>query len=200
MLVGEIAQGSAVFPKRYGDLIYKAVQLTNVIEVSYSDHPLLAAIQPRQGTVMRWPSAQQYLAAILGKEAIPRGVDSLAPSQLEVICYEYLRMRGILKALLLPIGRGLPDVDIYGIDEKGQDVIAQVTHSNNPKVVRSKVERLREYRSPGATLIVFGPERHRVDDSYVGYVGIEEVFDSLSCPDTDQVYRELISRMLPWDA
>lgn len=196
MLVGEIQSGSKVFLTSYGDLIYKAVQLSNAIEVSYADYPLLAAIQPRQGAVTGWPSAQKYLAAILGREPIPWSVDSLAPSQLEVICYEYLRVSNILKALCLRIGRTLPDVDIYGIDENGQNVIAQVTHSNKPAVAQRKVDTLREYQSPGTKLILFGPERSRVADAAVEYVAIEAVFDLLSRPGIGPVYPKLISKML----
>ena len=70
MLVGEIEKGSKVELLELGKLsdkddIYKVVKLKNVQEVSYLDYPLLAAIQPRLGTLTGWPSAENYLLAIL---------------------------------------------------------------------------------------------------------------------------------------
>ncbi len=117
ILVGEIPKGSKIEVAIYGDLIYKTVQLVNVLEVSYRDYPLLAAIQPR-GTITRWPSAEILVGAILGKGYVPWNVRSLDPSQLEILCYEFLRMKNLLLVLLLPIGRTLMDIDILGLTQK----------------------------------------------------------------------------------
>lgn len=200
MVVGVIEKGSRVeWTDEYGDdFIYKVVQLKNTQVISYYDYPLLAAIQPRLATVTGWPSAQKYLQAILDNERIPLDVKSLAPSQLEVICYEFLRMKGTIKALLLPIGRALPDVDIYGVGNEGE-IIAQVTHSTNHAKVKSKLNQLREYESTSTNLIFFGPEHCRIDDSAVQYIAIEEVFDSLFSAGDETVYPRLIARMLGWE-
>jgi hypothetical protein len=198
MVVGEIEQGSRVEAREYDGRIYKVVQLKNAREVSYRDHPLLAAIQPRQVTVTGWPSAQKYLEALLKKGKIPWSVESLAPSQLEVICYEYMRREGLLSALLLPIGRALPDVDICGIDKCGRNVIAQVTHSSSRRTIAHKLKMLKHYRAAGTTLVFFGPGSCRVNAPQVWFIAIEDVFDRLSS-DGDSIYHQLISRMLRWD-
>jgi hypothetical protein len=138
MLVGEIESGSKVEAKDFGGFIYKTVQLKNAREVYYRDYPLLAAIQPRLTTITDWPSAQKYLEAILGKEKVPCEVGSLHPSQLEVICYEYLRMKKVLSNLLMPIGRTLQDVDIVGIDSQGKNIFAQVTGSTHHKEIEKR--------------------------------------------------------------
>jgi len=202
MIVGEIKRGSKVEVLKlakdpnYNDYIYKVVRLKNAREISYLDHPLLAAIQPRQGTLTGWPSAEKYLQAILGKHKIPWSVTSLHPSQLEVICYEFLRLQGVLRALLLPIGRGLMDIDIFGIDASGKRILAQVTHSTDEKVIQDKLDRLKEYKSRGAKLLFFGPESSQFDDPAVRYISVEEVFDSLCADRTDPIYHRMISRML----
>ena len=175
ILVGEIEKGSQVEVRPYSqdpdyhDYLFKVVQLQSAREVPYLDYPLLAAIQPKQATITGWPSAEKYLSAILQREQIEWSVDSLAPGQLEVICYEFLRMTGVLKALLLPIGRSLPDIDICGIDEHGNKVLAQVTHADETPEMRGKLNRLKEYHSHSVKLIFFGPESIRFDDSAIQY-------------------------------
>lgn len=198
MIVGEIISGSRVELREYGGRIYKTVRLRNAREVSYLDDILLAAIQPRQGTVTGWPSAQKYLEAVLKGRKIPCRVGSLAPCQLEVICYEYLRLKGILEALLMPIGRSLRDIDIYGISERGEGVIAQVTHSGQRRTIRGKLGRLKEYQSADTKLVFFGPESARFHDADVQYISIESAFDWLSCVDSNPIHHRMIRKMLRW--
>jgi len=201
MIVGIIEKGSQVeWTDEYGDdFIYKVVQLKDTQVISYNDYPLLAATQPRLATVTGWPSAQKQLEALLANERMPADVGSLAPSQLEVICYEFLRMKGIIKALLLPIGRALPDVDIYGIGNEGDEVIAQVTHTTDHKKVKRKFNQLREYKSTNTNLFFFGPEHRRIGDSAVQYIAIEDVFESISSAGSGSAYPHMIARMLGWE-
>jgi len=202
MLVGEIEKDSKVelleLSKLFDHInyVYKVVKLQNVQEVSYIDYPLLAAIQPRLATVTGWPSAEKYLLAILGKQKVNWSVSSLDPSQLEVICYEFLKMQGVVKALLLPIGRGLMDIDIYGIGENNERIVAQVTHSTNPIVIQDKLVRLKEYQSENSRLFFFAPEILDLKDSVVRHISIEQVFSVLS--NEKNVYRRMISQMLNW--
>ncbi|MBI5651676.1 MAG: hypothetical protein HZC40_14715 [Chloroflexi bacterium] len=204
MIVGEIEPGSKVEVLErakdpgYKDFIYKVVRLKNAREISYADYPLLVAIQPRQGTITGWPSAEKYLLAVLGKHRVSWSVDSLHPSQLEVLCYEYLKMRGILKALILPIGRTLMDVDICGLGADGQSVFAQITHSADHEEIKRKREQLKEFHSQEAELIFFGPASCKEDNQVDQYIPIEEVFEVLSHSGVDSVYRQMISRMLKW--
>lgn len=195
MLVGEIEPGSKIEPKKFGNYIYKTVQLKNVQEISYQDYPLLSAIQPRQTTITGWPSAQKYLEAILGKREIPWDVNSLHPSQLEIICYEYLLREKVLGALLMPIGRSLPDIDIFGINGQGKYIYAQVTHSTNSNEILKKIKKLKSYKSKNSFLIFFGPKSQKIKDNDVNYIPIEEVF-SLLTSDHTSIYYEMIRKML----
>ncbi len=53
----------------------------------------------------------------------------------------------VLQRLLLPVGKTLEDVDIYGVAEGGALVYAQVTnHRVSTKAAREKATRLRTYR------------------------------------------------------
>ena len=198
MLVGVIEKGSKVeWTDKYGDqYIYKIVQLTRTKIVSYLDYPLLSAIRPRQITLSRWPSAAKQLRAILFEEKISFEVRSLAPSQLEVICYEFLCVTNVLRALLLPIGRSLPDIDIYGINHLNECIIAQVTQSSNPKEIQRKKKILEEYQSLDTQLYFFGPDQYEFSHPTVKYHSIQDVFKFLTSDKVDPIYSVMIQRML----
>jgi hypothetical protein len=196
MLVGEIEPKSKVEVEKFGDYIYKIVQLKNTEEIFYQDYPLLAAIQPRQTTITGWPSAQKYMEAILGKGKIPWDVGSLHPNQLEVICYEYLRREKILDVLLMPIGRTLRDIDIFGIKGQGKYILAQVTYSTDFTEISEKIKKLKSYKSKDSLLFFFGPKSQDINDyEDVEYISIEKVFD-LFTSDSKSVYYEMIHKML----
>ncbi len=191
MLVGEIVQGTKIEIAEYEGNIYKVVQLTKAKEISMLDYPLLRAIRPRQGTVTGWPSAAAYLTAIFQNKPIPRNVRSLAPSQLELVCYEYLRMRRGLRGLLLPIGRSLPDIDIFGIGVDGKNIVAQVTQSRSNGEISKKMDKLQAYRAGNTRLIFFGPSDNRVERQDIDYISVEEAFKEV-----EREYPIIITKML----
>jgi hypothetical protein len=196
MLVGIIPKGSKITPiNRYGkDYIYKVVQLQNVKEISLRDYPLLAAIQPRLATIIGWPGAFDSLYSIVFDKPIPIRLENLSPGQLEVLCQEYLRMKNILKVLLLPIGRNLQDIDILGIGDDGNKVIAQVTHSSQQSKIDSKLHILKQYKGQGGKLIFFGPKSCNIADSDVDYISIETVFGELRS-NKEAIYPKAIKMM-----
>lgn len=164
ILIGKIAPGSQIIAKTFKDpqenkeFIYKTVQLTNSKVVKYADYPLLAGIQPRLATITGWPSAKAVLNAAFRDTEIPRCPSNLHPSQLEVLCYEWLRTYSHLERLVMPIGRGLIDIDILGITRKGNRVSAQVTHSTNPSDLKEKEDRLLSHAAPDDCVFFFLPE------------------------------------------
>lgn len=191
MLVGEIERGSHINISSYdGYDFYKTVQLANVREISYLDYPVLLALQPRNQTICKWPSAAMALWAAFAGRPLPSSVYSLSEGQLEVLCYEYLRRKGIVESLLLPIGRTLRDIDIFGCTSAKRDVLAQVTFGNSG--VEDKVQRLREH-GPDVERYFFLPGRpdgmiQKYPD--VQFVPIEVVFSFFNEDDY------LIKRML----
>lgn len=220
MLVGEIKPRSKIEAIEVGEgklgktkFIYKVVQLERAKEVSYTDYPLLLAIQPRRGTITRWQKAKRYLNAILGSGDIPWSVNSLAPSQLEVLCYEFLRSAKTptkmkLDFLLMPIGRTLKDIDIVGVTMEGKKLFAQITHgSSNLKEMEEKINALRKYESPNTVLIFFGPEKLyekilekselKSEIEPIEYTPIEGVFKLLTSNENSSTYR-MIQKMLDW--
>jgi len=164
MLVGKIIPGSDVIAKEFIDpetgakFIYKTVHLENSRIIRYSDYPLLVGVQPRQATITGWPSAKQVLTAALMNNALPRQPSNLHPSQLEVLCYEWLRTSSNLERLVMPIGRGLIDIDIFGVTATGNRVLAQVTHSVNLTELKDKESRLLQHAGTSDSVFFFLPE------------------------------------------
>ncbi|MBI1948585.1 MAG: hypothetical protein HYS27_23055 [Deltaproteobacteria bacterium] len=182
--VGRIDAGSKVEAEAFVDAssgrtsIYKFVRMTAVKEVRYLDAPALAGLRPQQATITKWPSARVLLNAITNNLPLPVEVTTLDPAQLEVLCFEYLRMKGILSRLLAPIGRTMIDVDILGLDFAGRRVAAQVTHQQNPALVQAKVAALKAHAAVGMRLVMFAP-KGTVTDASVEHVPIEDAFATL---------------------
>ena len=56
-----------------------------------------------------------------------------------------MKDEGLIDRLLMPIGRTMRDVDIFGIDNKGQIVFAQVTFGKGSDI-NNKRKRLAEFK------------------------------------------------------
>jgi hypothetical protein len=194
MLLGELKPGSEVWAEKFGGrYVYKVARLTNCREVTYADFPLLLAIQPRQGTLVGWPSAKDILKSALHGEPLSIEVSSLSPDQLEVVCYEYLRTSERISRLLMPIGRGLIDIDIFGIDSRGRRVLAQVTQACSHKANAEKMNNLLAHRDRESLLYFFGLAENVPKDPAVEVFDIGEVFKA-SLNDTES--RLMVLRML----
>lgn len=139
----------------------------------------LRAGRPRQGTIVRWNCGARLADLVEGrdpKEEWP----NLSTEQQEAACAEFLKWqheRGDLprlRYLLLPVGRTLKDVDIYGLAEDGRKVFAQVTyHSRRRKESDEKVEKLRAYGELGAHLVFFGKGTGPAAEEGIPFVSVE---------------------------
>lgn len=190
---------------------YKTVQLNHkkVQEIPKSDrrYIVLSTLQPRQKTIedytkkpkeslYSWAARTRIMAVFKGQNH--KGVTSLLPSQLEVLCYEYLKEEKILDVILLPIGRTLRDVDIWGLGKKNKEVFAQVTFSDEKQKIQKKMARLKECGDENSIRFFFGPQKGK---RYVAksdkklYVPIEKVFNALQ-KSPKQKYKRMIREML----
>ena len=153
--------------------VLKTVQLEGVVEVGKGEQMGLRARRPRSVAASRWKVGCRLREVAEGS---PRAaaVSSLSPAELESACAEFLRERHpgredlpVLKRLLLPVGRTLEDVDVYGLSDGGALMYAQVTnHGFGTDAAKEKATRLAAYRSvyadresgaaAGVRLVFFG--------------------------------------------
>ena len=150
---------------------------------------------PRQSTLVEWKKGAKILRAIMrGEKMLKREVESLDIGQLEVLCYNYMVKNHYISSLLLPIGRTLRDVDIYGMDKRGQLVMAQVTQSRNKAEIKEKEKELSE-AAEGKSVGLFFARTHSREETKVKFIDIKIVFNELD-NDKDRSYHDIISRML----
>jgi len=119
----------------------------------------LRAARPRQGTIMRWPSAKNGLKSLVEGIPLEECWDSLSPAEQETVCSEYLRKPDfaecpVLERLLLPVGRTLKDVDIFGYATDKKMLFAQVTYIRKEEA-RTKIQDLKAYGNPNSHLVFF---------------------------------------------
>jgi hypothetical protein len=157
--------------------------------------PVLAALRPQQATFTRWPSAAPRVAATYHGLAMPTDVSSLTPGQVEALCYEHLRRCYPEMKLLLPVGRTLPDIDVYGWLPGGQRLTAQVTHRTSPPaVVLGKARQLAKVEGAARRILFAGAESlartrgelHKVAPE-VHLIAVEEVFSEAMASDSSFV-------------
>lgn len=127
--------------------------------ISPSKAMSLRAARPRQGTIRRWPSVKDRLKCLVEEMPIAKSWDSLFPSEQETVCCEYLRHPDVtecptLKRLLLPVGRTLEDVDIFGYAVDGKNLFAQVTYYKKARA-KKKIRDLKKYDNLRSHLVFF---------------------------------------------
>jgi len=119
----------------------------------------LRAARPRQGTIKRWHAVENRLMALVEGVSVEKSWGSLSPPEQETACSEYLRNPDVsycpvLEHLLLPVGRTLKDVDIFGYATDKKTIFGQVTYGSKEEA-GAKIKDLKAYANPNAHLIFF---------------------------------------------
>lgn len=134
----------------------KTLAFEMVKEIPPERQALLLACQPTHGTFCRWKMIGDRVERLVNGEPEPSSLESLVTSQQEVMCAEYLRKHKHpklpkLKALLLPVGRTMKDLDILGLADDNKLLRGQVTFGTD----ESKKRRLKEYDTNGEGHLVY---------------------------------------------
>jgi hypothetical protein len=167
---------------------YKTVRLET--PVMKMPDPVLVAMRPQQSTFTAWPSAAARVCAAFYGSALPLDVSSMTPAQVEALCFEFLRTQHPELKLLLPLGRTLPDIDIFGWLPRAGRVAAQVTHrTTSAATIKDKAQRLAAVTGVGTRILFAGEDK------------IERAKDELaiSAPDVELVPIEQVFRAV-WSA
>jgi len=160
----------------------------------------LICAQPRQGTLCRWGAVMQRVENFHKGISKIKDVGYLPPYLQEVMCSEYLRNHSDKKlpkliSLLTPVGRTMKDIDIAGLNEDGRKIFAQVTYSNEKKVIGEKFDKLKEEgygnHSDENILILFCKDKTQIKDNVIIY-SIEEVFSNFKESDFGKKWLESI--------
>jgi hypothetical protein len=117
------------------EAVLKKLALVDAREIGPSECIALRAARPQQGTICQWSNIGERLRYVVDRQTPPIALDALTPAQQEVMCSEFLRQPcpekswlPQLETLLMPVGRTMKDVDIYGLTVAGREIFAQVTY------------------------------------------------------------------------
>lgn len=181
ILVGKVLPNTKVEMLDYENYKgYKGVLIVDAKEISLMDYPVLQSLMPRLGGILTdYSKAKTALIAAYTDQPLPTAVYSLSTEQLETLCYEYMRINGLIDHLLLPIGRTLRDVDIIGIDSEGNTIAAQVTFETSAVELNRKSLALTQFgNSKYSSKFIFFSETPPTELATSGkFISITEVFD-----------------------
>ena len=178
--------------------ILKTLRLENVKLVRRSDSALILVGRPRQGTVMHWPSAGKTIEnAVMGRTVAP-ALDQLSHAQQEIMCSEFLRSPDAAKLgfpqlvhLILPVGRTMRGIDIYGMDTAGKRIFGQVTYLGI-KDCGGKLEAPRQFSGDrGDALLLFCHCPKLLFSRGVKIVPLRMVYDLFVAKPTGKLWIEL---------
>ena len=198
VIIGKIKRGAE--KKRFeqcGSVVLKVVELEDARYEKFIDHPRLMIPVGRQ-TICRYNERDRdYVVSISDGKPLLQKLDNLHPSQMEVLCYEYMKHKGLIHGLLLPIGRSLENVDIIGlrVDTNTwitKKVVAQVTFEKNEKIIKSKCEQLSKLEDCKKYFFGQGDNSHLMSAD-IDYICLEDVFKELQ---KEKKYQILIQNMI----
>ena len=165
--------------------ILKTLRMEKVREIQISDVLPLLAARPRKGTISPWNKIGIRLEKLVEKKKLDKKWENLTTEQQETVCAEYLREPDFhecpkLNYLLLPIGRTLKDVDIYGESIDGFEIFGQVTfYEKNIKACKNKINKLKRYRKKNSILIFFCNCKDVEKEEEILFIPISIVFEWL---------------------
>jgi hypothetical protein len=170
---------SKMHPDQEGKVaIMKTLQLDDVKEVKERDYQTILVGRERQMTICRWQIVGELIKELVQGESSRPSLRRLIPSQQETMCSEFMRSphSGLptLVHLLLPVGRTMKDVDIYGFATDGRRIFGQVTYSEFQRA-SPKFKRLCDHGQEGHH-VFFCKARHQEVLDGVTVFPIEDVF------------------------
>lgn len=173
---------SASRPEREGSTaVLKTLKLENPKIIGPNQCVGLRAGSPMGGTLAHWRAAGTRLADLVEGKEPAREWGNLSTAMQEAACAEYLKHHERteyprLRRLLVPVGRTLKDVDIYGIDNANREIFAQVTFSGRQgSAYEDKRDRLAQYGGSGATLVYFCNCDESVQENGIQFVPVSQV-------------------------
>lgn len=184
--------------RRKGDkAILKTLQMQNVKILKRYEAMELRATRPRQGTITKWNIGKRLEHYVKGTP-IDKNWKGLSSAQQETVCAEYLRSPDLeecpkLDFLLLPIGRTLEDVDIYGCAANGKKIFAQVTnYDKDSKACKQKIEKLERYYPKENYLVFFCNCKGVEKEDDVLFIPVTKVFEWLK--KNDKYFKKIFQR------
>lgn len=175
---------------RYGHsgrpTVLKTLPLSRVKRVNKANNATILVGRPRMGTLQRWPRAGKVIENLVNGVRSETTMSDLSADQQEILCGEFLRLPAVealglprLVHLLLPIGRTMRDIDLFGLASDGKRLFAQVTHYTLEQA-GEKLARLKGFADQAAAHLLMFCQAKKIEKqsgvTVVPYSVVEEVF------------------------
>jgi hypothetical protein len=138
---------------------------------------MLLAAMPRQGTFGKWHLMRDQILSIYHDGSVKFNYTALTPAQIEALCTSYLFHSRRLACQSLPFGRNLKHIDIVGLGQSGERILAQVTFTTDKARVRKKSEALARYSSFSPHLLFFALIEMKEQISNQEFISLKTVWD-----------------------
>jgi hypothetical protein len=193
--VGMIYQHS--LPDKVGSIedFHAYFSLKNVQDVDIESHPFIQSLLPSNVTI----SPIKRKNYLLRKDIFPQMIVQLPFHEFDDLAYEILAMEWLrskhapkdyrLTYQLLKVGGNLKDIDIYGMTENQEKLIAQVSVTNNPKLMEKKIKQLEKY--VGFKKVFFFKTKGKVTTDYE-IISLDKVILDL---EKDPQYKDLVAQL-----
>jgi hypothetical protein len=138
---------------------------------------------------------RDFVNSFSKNEVLPLQLRYLSNIGCEIICTEWLRspLSGAaqIKFQYLKTGGNLRDIDIYGFSLRNEELIAQVTSSNDQNLINKKIEKLIEYKEIPIK-IMFCQSLQESNRGNCQIIHIEKVFNDLLQNGYEMLIKKLI--------
>jgi len=176
--------------------ILKSLRLQRARTVNPCDSAAILLSRPRQGTIMRWRAARNTIENIVEGRRVGASLDQLSDGQQEIMCSEFLRSARArqfdlpnLAHLVVPVGRTMRDIDICGMDGRGNLIFAQVSYLQFENCTE-KLNSLGQYGGKGNTLVLFCNCGEPTQVQGVRVIPLSVVYDSFASTPTGKSWIE----------
>ena len=161
-------------------------------------YPLLKSIIPQQITISAVNQRRSTIYSIYYGLEYPVNLSSMSNEAIEIMCSEWLRSKYVPQSYrimyqLLKTGGNLSDIDIIGINDGDEKVVAQVSNTNDINLITRKIKKLNLV--PADYRVMFSMEK-RLDLEYI--LGCKNVFIENVWNDffSDDQYRKMLKRLI----
>lgn len=163
--------------ERNNDLFF--LQLKEVEKFSTSEYPVLLSLLPQQTTISPYYKKSNLINALYSGEELPLKIENLSNRAVEIMCSEWMRNFAErdtkIHCQISGVGGSIRDIDIYGLNNKNEEVVAQVTTSTNRELINKKAKRIAPFKNK----LLFSGLQNENSIQEIPHVSIQKVLDEM---------------------
>lgn len=192
--IGVIPQKTEFEKIETGKAFYTIFRLENIKEIDLDLHPFVQTLLPANVTISQIKRKNIKLRKLYYEMATTLPNNEFDDIAYEIMVSEWLRTNYApegcrLQYQLLKTGGNKKDIDIYGVTVENEKLIAQVSGTNDLKLIGKKIDKLRKYE--GFKKLFFFDAPDKKTNEYE-IIDMKRVISDLK---SDKLYQGLINEL-----